>query len=251
MCCTMLLLLFFSGKAQLNESDTAKFQLRAGATGAWQQGNVALMVVRTRLEMVSNSHKPLVFKTQNNSLYQAFGGRKADNDINSRNYLYWKPNHSVYPFAMAYLQTNYRRQIDFRWFAGAGLTWQLVQKPLTNLKLSGSLVKESTSFSNNQYNESAYNGSDEIDLWRGTVYLSGWHRLFKEKLKLYYAAYWQPGLGEVPNNRAQLDAGLDFPVWKGLNFLVQYSMSYEQVVATAVEQDDRILTFGISYQLKK
>lgn len=246
-----LLLFTFPSFGQLNESDTAHFQLRAGATGAWQQGNVELLVLRARLELVSNSHQPLVFKTQNNSLYQGFSGRKADNDLNSRNYLYWKPANTVYPFTMAYVQTNFRRQIDFRWFAGAGATWQVVQKPRTNLKLSGSLVKESTAFSGNRYNETAYNGSSQINLWRGTLYLAGLHLLFNERLKLYYAAYWQPGLEHVPNNRAQLDAGMDFAVWKGLSFLVQYNMSYEQVVATSVKQDDRMLTFGLSYQLKK
>jgi hypothetical protein len=46
--------------AQLNESDTARFQFRAGVTGAWQKGNVDLLVLRGRLELVTNSHRVVV-----------------------------------------------------------------------------------------------------------------------------------------------------------------------------------------------
>lgn len=237
--------------AQLNESDTASFQLRAGATGAWQKGNVDLLVLRGRLELVTNSNRAIVFKSQSNSLYQSFSGYKADNDINSRNYFYHQPFRRVYPFAMIYLQTNYRRQVDFRWFGGAGATWQFVQKPKTNMKISASMVYEETDFGDIQFNEGFYNGDNTISLWRATAYLAGWHRVLDNRLKLFYNAYWQPGLDEVTNSRAQIDVGLDFPVWKGLSFLVQYNFTYEQVVTTSVKQHDRIFTFGISYQFKK
>ncbi|MCK6617068.1 MAG: DUF481 domain-containing protein [Cyclobacteriaceae bacterium] len=237
--------------AQLNESDTATFQFRAGATGAVQKGNVDLLVLRARLEFVSNCKRSLVFKSQNNSLYQQFSGFKADNDINSRNYFYHQPFRSVYPFAMIYLQTNYRKQVDFRWFGGAGATWQFVQKPATNMKVSASIVYEETDFRSQQFNEGFYDGSSTIRLWRATAYLAGWHRLLDNRLKLFYTAYWQPGWDEVTNNRAQLDVGLDFPVWKGLNSSLQYSFYYEQIVVTSVKQHDRILTFGVSYQFKK
>ncbi len=246
----ILLLASLGTYAQLNESDTARFQFRAEASGAWQQGNVDLLVLRGRLELVSNSHHPIVFKTQNNSLYQEFSGFKADNDINSRNYLYWKPKQKVYPFAMLYWQTNYRRQIDSRWFSGAGVTWQFVQKSMSTIKVSASMVYEATQFKSNTFNQEFYSGNEQIDLWRATVYIAGWHRLLDDNLRLNYSAYWQPGLDEVSNNRAQVDAGLDYPVWKGLRLLAQYSFTYEQIVAAGILQHDRILTFGISYQQK-
>jgi hypothetical protein len=246
-----LILCWVTLHAQLNESDTAKMQLRAGITGTWQQGNVNLLLLRGRLEAVSNGMKPVVFKTQNNSLYQEFGKNKADNDINSRNYLYYKPLEKVYPFGMFFVQTNYRRQIDFRWFAGGGVTWQFVQKLRSNMKLSGSMVYEETRFRNNRFNAPVYNGSETIPLWRFTTYLSGWHQLFHQRIRLYYTAYWQPGLDGNKNYRTQLDAGIDFPVWKGLNFTVAYSFTHEEVVVEKVKQDDRILTFGLSYQIKK
>ncbi|WP_111669769.1 DUF481 domain-containing protein [Algoriphagus litoralis] len=252
---SLLLLLFhfftLSSFAQLNESDTSRFQLRAGFTAVNQKGNVDLFVIRGRLEIVSNSQNAFVFKSQANSLYQEFGGSKADNDLNSRNYLYYRPFRKFYPFSMLYVQTNFRREIDFRWFTGLGYTWQLIQKPRTTLKLSGSMVYETTRFQQNQYSEAKYNGSNTISLPRATLYLTGWHKLLDSKLRLFYSGYWQLGLDITPNNRFQMDLGLDLPIWKGLNASVQYSYSREQVVAISVLQEDRILTFGLSYQLKQ
>lgn len=253
--CFFLSLLFqsftFSAWGQLNESDTAKFQIRAGLTGALQKGNVDLLIFRTKLDLVTNSTKSLVYKSQNNGLYQEFSGFKTDNDINSRNYLYFKPFRKAYPFAMIYIQTNFRRKIKNRVFGGAGYTFQVIQHPKTNLKLSGSMVYENTLFRGNQFNESFYDGSNSISLWRGTIYLAGWHKLFDQKLRLYYSAYWQPGLEKVPNNRTAIEVGFDFPVWKGISATVQYGYSFEQIVSSDVLQKDRMLTFGFSYQHRK
>jgi hypothetical protein len=119
------------------------------------------------------------------------------------------------------------------------------------MKFSVSAVYEHTNFSNSQFNESYYNGTGTINLWRATLYLAGWHHLFDHHLKLYYTAYWQPGFDEVTNNRVQVDVGIDFPVWHGLNMMAQYNYTYERVVVSLAKQYDRIVTFGIGYQLIK
>lgn len=97
--------------AQLNESDTSKFQLRASVTGNYQQGNVEVLNLKSKIDCSFSLHENWVIKTQNNSLYQAFDSVQADNDIFSRNYIYYKPQHKFYPFAIAYISTNYRRKI--------------------------------------------------------------------------------------------------------------------------------------------
>lgn len=236
--------------AQLNESDTAKFQWRTSLTGNYQQGNVNVLTVRSRLEFSYSPVRDVVFKSQNSSLYQSFSSVKADNDIFSRNYIYWKPQKRVYPFGIFYLSANYRRKIDTRLFAGAGLTLQLLNKTLFVLKVSASTVYEETRFSRSSYNYSVYNGKAKISLWRGTLYTGGWNYLFHKHLRFYYDAYWQPAFNNSNNFRTQLDAGLDFLVWKGLSFNALYTYAHENVVASGVKQDDTILTFGLAYFLK-
>lgn len=251
--CSALLMLLFSQGAfgQLNESDTLRVQVRAGINGIRQTGNVDLGILRTRLELVLGLPAGLVFKSQNNTLYQEFGGWKADDDINSRNYLYHRPDRRLYPFAMAYLQSNFRLKIRQRFFAGAGMTLQVLRRPGHSLKTSASLVHESTAYTADQFNRAYYSGSGSIALWRPTLYVAGSHALGGGALRLSYSGYWQPGLDEVSNQRLQAEAGLAGNVWKGLSLTVQYLFFFEEVVPLAVLREDALLTFGLSYAFSR
>lgn len=246
----LLLLGWTNGFAQLNESDTVRFQLRTGLTGNFQQGNVNILTIRSRLDFTWSPVKHIVFKSQNSSLYQEFSSVKADNDIFSRNYFYFDPQHKIYPFAIAYISSNYRRKIDSRVFSGAGLTWQLVDKNFHVLKISASTVYEVNRFNGTIFNYDKYNGDNRVDLWRGTVYLAGWNYFFNNKLRLYYDAYWQPAFNDAHNYRIQFDIGFDFLLYKGLNFSTLYTFTHENVIISQVKEDDKILTFGLSYIIK-
>jgi hypothetical protein len=236
--------------AQLNESDTTKFQLRASITGNYQQGNVEVLNMKSKIDFSFSPHKNWVIKSQNSSLYQSFYSIEADNDIFSRNYIYYKPQRKVYPFVIVYLSTNYRRIINNRYFAGAGLTYQLINTNTNVLKLSASAVYETTHFTSNTYNYHEYNGSDKINVWRGTLYVGGWKYVCEKHIRLYYDAYWQPAFNNGSNYRTQVDIGVDFPIWKGLSFNALYAFTHENVVIEKVKQEDKILTFGVAYTLK-
>lgn len=236
--------------AQLNESDTSAFQLRASLTGNMQQGNVEVISLRGKLDFSITGSKTLVFKSQNSSLYQAFYSQTADNDIFSRNYLYYRPFREIYPFGIAYISTNYRRQIGHRYFAGAGLTWQAIHTSPMVLKISASVVYETTRFKADTYNYEEYNGEDKINVWRSTFYLGGWSYLADRHLRLYYDAYWQPAFDSPDNFRTQIDLGADFPVWKGLAVTFLYTYTHENVVVTPIRKNDQILTFGLAYNVR-
>lgn len=235
--------------AQINESDTLKWQHRVSFSGNYQTGNVKYTAIRSRLEF---SWMPLpnwVFKTQNSTLYQAFKV-KADNDLYSRNFLYFKPKNRVYPFALAFISTNFRRKIDLRWFGGAGATWQVVRRQEHSLKLSAGTVFESNRFLASSFNFAEYDGDNTHEFWRGTLYLAGWHRIMGKRWRLSYDAFWQPAFSDAQNYRTQMDVGVDMPLYKGLSFNALYSYSFENLVVKNVKQEDSILTFGLSWQLK-
>jgi hypothetical protein len=232
--------------SQINESDTVRFQFKAGITGNYQKGNVDLLTLRSRIEFSVMPVHSMVFKSQNSSLYQSFGGRKADNDLFSRNYLYFQPQRRLYPFAISYISANYRRKIRLRYFAGAGATVQLIRKPAHSLKASLSTVYEETRFRGNQFNDALYSGNEKIDVWRATLYVAGSHQLLQRRLRIYYDAYWQPVWGYSPNNRTQFDIGFEVPLWKGLSASLLYSYTREAVVIQGVRPEDRILSFGVS-----
>lgn len=237
-------------KGQINESDTVKFQMRATLTGNMQRGNVKVTTTKSKLDILYAPISSWVFKTQNNSLYQAFAA-KADNDIYSRNYLYYKPANKYYPYAIAYVSTNFRRKIDSRFFAGAGVTWQIINQPKNVLKFSSNVVHEITKFDGSIFNYNEFNGEEKVKLWRGTLFLSGLHTLFEKHIRLYYDAYWQPSFSNGNDYRYEYEIGLDFPVWKGLSVNCLYNFRHEHLVIAKIKQDDAILTFGLAYNLKQ
>ncbi|WP_460912882.1 DUF481 domain-containing protein [Spirosoma areae] len=237
--------------AQLNESDTTLFQVRVSLTGNSQQGNVEVLNLRSKLDFTVAPTRDLVFKSQNSSLYQEFYSTKADNDLFSRNYLYFRPYQRVYPFAIGYVSTNFRRKIDLRYFVGAGATVQVWKTRQNVLKLSVSAIYEATRFTVSDFNETIYNGSRTIALWRGTAWLGGWHYLLDNHLRLYYDAFYQPAFSDAANYRWQADVGFDFPIWRGLAFNALYTYTHENVVVTKIRPDDKLLTIGLSYNLRR
>jgi Protein of unknown function, DUF481 len=236
--------------AQLNESDTLKFQLRVSVTGNYQQGNVELLNVRNKVDFVVKLSKDVVFKSQNISLYQSFYNVKADNDFFSRNYLYYTPNNKVYPFAISYISSNYRRKVDYRHFVGAGATWRAINNKKIILKLSASAVYESTKFDGTTYNFSEFDGREKINVWRGTLYAGGGANLLDNHFRIYYNAYWQPAFENSNDYRAEFDIGLDFPIWKGFSFNTHYNYTHEQIVVNKIKQKDKLLSFGMAYNYK-
>lgn len=65
----------------------------------------------------------------------------------------------------------------------------------------------------------------------------------------HYESYFQPSVEESNNFRWQTDMGLELPIWKFLNFKVNYLYTYENVVVENQRQIDRLLTFGVKVSL--
>lgn len=148
--------------AQLNESDTVNFKANLSLTGAWQEGNAEVLIFRGKAEATVKPIDALVFKTQNSYLYQAFFKQRADEDIYSRNILYFKPERKFYPFLLGFISTNFRRKIDLRYFIGAGATWQIVHNQNHWVKLGISGEYEETDFARDDFNEDNYDGNSFV-----------------------------------------------------------------------------------------
>jgi len=248
-----LVQLFFAGvvTAQIQEGDTLTFQLRTAVTGNYQTGNVELLAIRGRLDAVVKCSPKVVLKTQNSHMYQAFYGNKADNDLFSRNYIYYQPQRTLYPYAIAYISSNFRRKVELRYFAGGGATCQIVRHKNAVLKLSANAVYEQSRFSALTFSDGHYDGSDQISVWRASVFSYGSARVLGRRVRLFYDAYWQPAFDRRSNYRTQLDLGAELPVWKGLSFNALFTYTHENVVPTGTRPTDQLLSFGVSYNVQR
>lgn len=232
--------------AQINESDTLKRKASLSLNGFYQDGNVETVIFRARTDLSFNFKENWVFKNQNSYVYQEFGKKKADEDILSLNFLYFNPDRKLYPFVLGFASTNYRREIDLRYLVGAGLTFQVINKNKNWLKFSVSSEFEQTDFQDTDFNFTEYNGESSIRTFRGTIWANGKYYLFKNKMILNHEVYFQPSIQTSNNYRWQADLGIGLPIWKYLNFDVNYRHTFESIVIADQKQEDRFLTFGFT-----
>jgi hypothetical protein len=232
--------------AQTDESDTLKLQARLSLSGIFQGGNVQTVIFRANSDLSYKLWEKWVFKTQNSFVYQEFGKQKADEDILSLNFLYFNPRKKVYPLLLGFVSTNFRRQIDVRTLLGGGVTFQLLKKGENWLKVALSSEYEQTEFNNDTFNRNAYNGTQTIDTFRGTIWIKGKYHLFKKKLIFGHESYYQPSLERGDNYRWRVDLGLEIPLTKYLNFRTNFLHTFESIVIEGQRQEDSLLTFGFT-----
>lgn len=237
--------------AQINESDTLKFNANLSLTGFFQGGNVQTVIFRAKSDLTYKPWKKWVFKTQNSYVYQEFGRNKADEDILSLNFLYFNPERKFYPLLLGFVSTNFRRKIDLRSIVGVGATYQVLNKDKNWLKVSVSTEYERTNFEIDTFNRTEYNGQRAIHTFRGTIWVNGQYHILDKKLILRYESYYQPSLEHGNNYRWKADVSVELPVWKFLNFKINYIHTLESIVAKGQKEEDRFLTFGVNFKRPK
>ncbi len=246
----LLVPLILSGQAQKKDSitpvDTLRLKADLAITGFYQGGNVQTLIFRAKSDIRYRPWDDLQFQTKNSYVYQEFGKVKADEDILSLNFLHLYPKKKVSPLALAFLSTNFRREINLRYLLGAGAAIKVLQKKRNKLEFSVTFEYESTDFKSDDFNRDEFDGDSRLNTLRGTLWVSGRHELFKKKVILSHENYFQPSLEQQGNFRYRADFGLELPVWKFLSFKVNYLRARESVVIEGQVPQDEFLTLGFT-----
>ena len=232
--------------AQEKEKDSIKVRADLALTGFWQGGNVETLIFRANSNVSFKPWNRWVFKTQNSYVFQEFGGDKADEDILSLNFLYIHPEKRFHPLLLGFFSTNFRREIRYRYLVGGGFSYQVFKNKNSQLKMSLTTEYENTDFKTTDFNENEFDGMKEIDTWRTTLWMNGRYEVFTKKMIITHEMFFQPSLESGNNFRWRADLGLEFPVWKFLNFKINYLRTYESIVVASQQQEDEFLTFGFT-----
>lgn len=230
----------------LKNADSLKVKAGLSITGFYQGGNVETLIFRASSDVSIKPFKALQFETKNSYVYQEFGKVKADEDILSLNFLHFIPEKRLSPLALGFFSTNFRREIDKRVLVGAGASFSIVKAKKHSLKMSLTGEYEETKFRKNDFNKDEFDGLTSIHTFRSTLWLKGRHELFKKKMILTHESYYQPSLEVSRNFRWRTDLGLELPVWKFLNFKVNYLRTFESVVIEGQKREDQFLTVGFT-----
>ncbi len=232
------------GQVMVNDSISWKANLTV--TGLFQSGNVQTSIFRTAANVSYIPVKGVLYETRNSYIYQAFGGVKADEDILSLNFLSFLTSKRIHPIGLGIISTNYRREINYRYLFGGGLTFNLIQRKKESLNFSLTGEYEHTTFFRGEFNIPSYNGSRELNTIRSTVWLKGKNALWNEKFLLKYESYIQPSVLHLNNYRLRADVGFEIPFQKYFSFTISYLYSFESLVIESQSRQDQFLTFGFT-----
>jgi Protein of unknown function, DUF481 len=230
--------------AQLNESDSIQWQIKFNSTASVLDGNVARTLLLNRLE-VAHANKNWGVSTRNDYQYGRTRYILTENDVISYNFFYLKPLNKVYPYVMGLLETNLRRKIDFRYQVGPGVSWNIVSKKPSLIKLSATATYENTRYGGTIFDDEIYNGSNTIETWRLTGRLFGKHTL-PSKLKISYEFWWQQSLNEQVNYRYHTEEAIEFPITKHIAFRTAVRYSYENIELIGLKPFDLFWTYGLT-----
>lgn len=242
----ILLLSASAASGQVKDKDSIQLRIDLSLTGFWQGGNVETLIFRAAHKIDYQFAKNVKFRSQNSYVLQEFGRSKADEDILSLNFLNINTHKRLSPLALAFFSTNYRRQIDYRYILGGGMSYEVLKKKKHKINMSLTGEFEHTEFQTTDFKIDDYDGFTAINTWRSTLWFQGEHHLFSNKMILKHEFYFQPSLQECDNFRWRGDISLEFPVWDFLNFKMNYYRTYESVVVAPQLQEDEFLTFGFT-----
>lgn len=245
-CLFFIVVLLSAGKlfAQLNENDSIPWQVKFNATGSILDGNVARTLLLNRIE-VAHANKQWGISTRNDYQYGRTFYKLTENDVISYNFLYLRPLNKIYPYLMALVETNLRRKIDFRYQVGPGITWNVINKKTSLLKLSATSTYENTRYADTIFDDEKYNGSNSIETWRITGRIFGKHTL-ESKVRISYEFWWQQSLNESINYRYHTEEAIEFPITKHLALRTALRYSYENIELLGLKPFDLFWTYGLT-----
>lgn len=231
-------------RAQLLEQDTTDWSATLAGSFFLSTGNVDRLLLRADAA-VKHLGRGWGFSAEQTYQYGTFGAFQTENDLFSRNFLYYQPRRKLYPYAMVWLESNFRKRIDFRYQVGPGITWKVLDTQHSLIKLSLTGTYERTDFAGNDFVHADPQSSQVIETLRLTGRLYGAHKLFHDRLSLLYEGWFQQSDRFRSNYRFHTNVVMQVPISRTLALQSRLNYLYEHVVLRGVSPGDLYLTAGI------
>jgi Protein of unknown function, DUF481 len=241
----LLIMVGFVPVTNAQLTDTARVQYRVAVSGNVANGNIERIILNNEVSFgyVGNAWG---LSSRNTYFYFENAARKLDSDFLSRNFIYLRPKQKLYPYLMAWYESNYRRKIDYRYQLGVGVSYVLAAKAANRVKASVTLTNEETGFVGPAFEGNPDPANRKINLYRYTLRLMGSHTL-PTHTKISYELWGQNAFRTQPDPRLYGELTLDFPIAKRLSFRTTALYAFEKKVYSQVKQEDFTLLFGVTY----
>ncbi len=214
------------------------FKYNVALTGSLNEGNINRKLLAFRSEF-SWSGKLLEFDLHPRFAFGEQNGQLAEREPYIDALLNVFHKSKFYGFLATNMEASNLRGITFRWLGGVGVGWHILSNKQVKISLTNLLLYETTDFISRT----------DILLWRNSTRLKGEYHLFKNRLTFKHWLYFQPSFSSK-NYRWNGIFSLEFPIYKSLQFRCNFEDIYESVVPTNRRNEDRTLSFGLSFGVK-
>lgn len=236
--------------AQLDVSDTSRWQCNANVSLRLNSGNVERTIVTPEANVAHiQRNKVWGFSARQRYTYGTFGSFKTEDDLLSRNFLYLFPEKRVYPYVMTWFQTHERQRLAFRYQVGPGITFVPLQRGTHVIKWSVTATYE-----HNTYRQAGLTYIEDIDVkryevFRATARVFGSHTFSQSIVSLYYELLFQQALEDGDNWRIFFESGVSTRISHGFSMRTYLNYEYQQVHVITEEPRDLILSVGLNYRV--
>ena len=241
---TFLCLLVFPCclRAQLSETDTTAWQYLISASGSITRGNAERVLLLNKAE-IKHVQQPWGFITSNTYRYGTLSRVKREDDIGTKNYLYWHPHHRLYPYGLLWVESNLRQKLGVRWMLGGGVTKVAVQQPDLLIKLTAGFVWEKNRYLKDVPELESRGNGYEPSRWRARLFarFAAWEGAVKGNVEAWYMPAWNFN----SDYRYYIDGNIDVPVKAGWSFRAHGQFLYNNWIVPGTSRGDLLITYGL------
>ncbi|MFN8282403.1 MAG: DUF481 domain-containing protein [Chitinophagales bacterium] len=235
--------------AQLQENDTAKWQVNTALSGKFNSGNVVRFIITPELNVTHiASSKKYGFTLNERYTFGTFRKIRSENDLFSRNFFYIIPTKKVYPYLMYWMQTHNGQGLKFRYQVGIGATYVPLRKNGQVIKLSITGTFEQNWYKQNGLTFISDTSASKYNAFRFTARIFGSHHVAKNMVELYYEAYFQQAVNNKHNFHFYAESGLNVRIIKGFSMKTFLTYEYQKVHIQKVQPSDLVFNFGVNYR---
>lgn len=237
-------------QAQLSLFDSLAYQYQIGINGTVSRGNIERLLVRPSGEF-ARMGKKVAFKTVNTYTYGTILRNKTEDDLSSANFLYYAPFAKLSPYLKLWGETNFRRQKNYAYQTGLGLTYTPVLQADHILKLSANISFEESDFKSSgfirPFSENSLYQTPKIQLWRYLLRVFGQSKFLEDKLIWSYDLWGQPAIQDFYNRRLHFQSSLQIRIHQQFYFQGQMNYAHESLTLEGIKNYDLFGTLGFMW----
>ena len=235
-CLFFLLVCGHEAFSQFNDSTHRRFSF--ASTGTVNQTEDASSFVSNNLISYEVNQKKLNFNTAAGWVYGQQQKKLSNNDFSAvANLNYLKDVKRLYYWGLFFFDKSYSLKVNYRFQAGAGIAYSVLNKPDLNLSLSDGFVYESSDLIDPAI------GKDVYQTVRNSFRLK-FHWAYKDILVFDAAEFYQPSLASFKDYLLKSNNNLSIRLNKWL--AINASVAYNKISRT--ERENLLITYGLKVE---